>query len=378
MNGDSCLSHAEKFRSAIRELKTAKPDNLLDMLRNATLEAKLGLALQAREGEFYDNQNKPLYGQDKEFFMAWLSWVQSAHPTALQWWYWVQRLSDNKLQKLAGGSKELETELLRLRSMERDDYVLELWESMAEGKPNYGGQITVKERLTHWSYYQTYFFQWFLQRFNIPAALSVFEGRCITACYFPTIAILIITGVAIKWMFFPESWQAWRWCLLGIIIVLLPAFLWRKALRRYIFQAMIPRLAVTTAIGYLFLFSAGSLVKYVFSPDLPWQVQLLICPTVIGLVWYYLAQNILRQVKPQLRYRRSVFNHSGFLMMLAAIYSAIGLHVCAPIFLSGSFLDSSTAVQPKPLALLVLASLALAIGVALQLVWEDKPVTEPL
>jgi len=65
-------------------------------------------------------------------------------------------------------------------------------------------------------------------------------------------------------------------------------------------------------------------------------------------------------------------------MQMAVIYSAVGLHLSAPIITSGAFLDQSNSVQPKPPELLVLGSVALAIGVALQLVWEDKPVTEPI
>ncbi|MBW1698628.1 MAG: hypothetical protein JRH18_11570 [Deltaproteobacteria bacterium] len=379
MKHESFLDHAKKFRS---ELRNYRDGDLLDKLRQASLETKLGLAVQAGNGDFYDSNNIPIY-DPVDLFMAWLSWVQSNHHTALQWWYWVQRLSDKKLKEMAGtDNKELEEKLQKLRSMERDDYILELWESMEEGKSNYGGQITVKNKLTHWSYYQNYFFQWFLQRFNIPGALAVFKNGRKATRPFTIMAVLIVFGVAVNWICFGMLQEAWWGCLVWIFLVILLCMLYvirrAKIPRNCAIQVMIPRLGATIGIGYLYLFSASSMVKYVLSLKWHWGVYLLISAAMIAAVWLYLAQTILRHVKPKLQYKLSLLKRGGSLMQMAVIYSAVGLHLSAPIITSGAFLDQSNSVQPKPPELLVLGSVALAIGVALQLVWEDKPVTEPI
>lgn len=374
MSTRSCLDHAKTFRSMLRE--ATNNSQVLEMLRNAALEQKLGLAVQTQNGNFYTDAITPRYGPDKEFFMAWLSWVQSSHSTALQWWHWMQRLDDEKLNEMAGDDKELLKNLQELRDMERDDYVLKLWESMAEGKPNYGGQITVAERLTHWSYYQNHFFQWFLQRFNVPAALSVFKNGHKAARLYPVMTVLTIAVVTIYWTCFSMIPLFW-----GVFFVLILLVLWivirsLKVPLNYAAQAMLPRLGVTIGIGYLYLFSAGSLVNYVFGLNWPWIAYLLISLGLFTAVCFYLIQTIFRRVKPQLRHKRSILIRGWFLMMMAMTYSAIGLHISVPILSSCTFLGRS--VQPKPLELLVLGSVALAIGVALQLVWEDNPVTEPL
>jgi hypothetical protein len=78
---------------------------------------------------------------------------------------------------------------------------------------------------------------------------------------------------------------------------------------------------------------------------------------------------IHRQVKPTPDRNETIIRAFDFLL-IGVTYSVIGLFFFAQLFFGKASIS--------PVKLCLTGAIALAIGVVLQLVWDDKPVTEPL
>jgi len=351
------------------------PQKSLDKLPNQT---KLVLAKGALEGKCFTEGG----GQFDKLFHHWLLWMHCDHPKAHHWWHWMSEQPEAEcvLSLSESGTNKHKAETVDLH--DRDIYTIRLWHTMNEdGGANHLAKEQVKKKITTWSYYERHFFNWFLGRFNVVDARQVFNKHWISR-YIHLPVSLVTTALAI-WYFSLSCKTSCDWLLSLLSIVLVftlgNVFAWIKP--AYYIQSLMPRMAVTIGIGYLFLFSASGLVTAIYYNQLRIEWQVLIALTLVILVLFYMVQIIQRRVQPRLKDWPS-FTRSLHLMLMAIAYSAVGLLISAPILFDPLFIspaDRSLSAPPAGYGyLLITAAIALAIGVALQLVWEDRPVTEPL
>ncbi len=338
-----------------------KGSDLFTALGNRSNHTILQLAEEALAGKCFEAQDEDV----KPLFHDWLRWVISDEPRARAWWHWIHE------QRTSGASHSIK---------DRDEYTAALLRSITDpnGK-NREAREQFEKQFTTWSYYEFHFFDWFLNRFNVLDARGILNPSPRSRYAHLPVSLLSIGIVAV--FFFLDSPPASSWLIaaLGLAVVLgLGKWLSGISLTYYL-QSLIPRLAALTGLGYLFLFSASNLVAVLYTNRLAPDWQAIISAAIVGSVWSYMILVIRRRVHPRLSPRR-VFARSCHLMIMAAAYSAVGLFICKPIFINEQFLGEHYYHLPLVFQAyhLLLAAIALAIGVALQLVWEDKPVTEPL
>lgn len=356
------------------EIDIHDPQKSLADLPNQT---KLILAKEALEGKCFA-EGKNQFGK---LFHHWLLWMHRDHSAALRWWHWLSEQPEAEclLTLSEIGKQKGKKETVDLR--DRDGYTIRLWHSMNEDSGvNQLAKAQVHPKITTWSYYERHFFNWFLERFNVVDARQVFNKRWISRYIHLPLSFTTIVLVGVYFGFSSSQPSCyWSLALLCIILafILGNVFAWIKPV--FYLQSLMPRLAVTIGIGYLFLFSASGLVTAIYYNQLNLERQVGIALALVILVLLYMVQIIQRRVQPQLKFWQS-FVRSLHLMIMAIAYSAIGLLISAPILFDPLFIGSTVCRAPAPRAgyLLITAAIALAIGVALQLVWEDKPVTEPL
>jgi hypothetical protein len=290
----------------------------------------------------------------------WLRWAQSDEPKArLQWAY------------------------LNSKGKNRDDYVLALWSSISrKGAANRSLRDYIETEHAPWTYYERHFFGWFLSRFNLGAARQVCcEARLAAFLHYAVAGMAVLLTVLFLNLplrlstslrfFLPFSLALVALCFLSPKLLKMPYYAYAHSL--------IPRLAATMAIGYLFLASAPQLVKLIYqSQREPWQFWTASALfTVAALI--YIVLHIARRIHPVPRLPK-LFRRGSDLLVLAVAYAAIELWPAAPILFSNSLLfekeGGPLAVQPSKLVFC--AVVALNLGVLLQLAWDEKPLTEPL
>lgn len=344
----------------VDELKN-DPEHFQENLAKISKEKIVVVATGALLGDFYrDNDD-----DRKRLFHEWLRWIFGNQPRTRAWWHW---LSEEKKRCIDHGIDD------------RDSYTIKLLQSITgPNAPNSEAKAQFEKEHTSWSYYESYFFEWFLRRYDIVRARQVFYGQWIARYVHFILAALLIPVVVLYFVFYAP--QACAWLVAGSVMVsaiLVCAMPFRDHLNSY-FQSLMPRLAVTTGLGYLFLFSASGLVDAIYLNALQPIWQIAISTAIILAIWLYLMQMIERRVQPSIGLGRALMR-SSHLMVMAAIYSSLGLFVSAPVLFSRAFL-SGELFRPTRGAeayLLITAAIALAIGVVVQLVWEERAVTEPL
>ncbi|RMG37831.1 MAG: hypothetical protein D6732_05945, partial [Methanobacteriota archaeon] len=194
-------------------------------------------------------------------------------------------------------------------------------------------------------------------------------------------AILTIGIIAYYLCHFPSgNWGWWSGLLGGILGIYLLVWPLTGIPFSYYMQSLTPRLGVMTGIGYLFLLSANNLVKIIYVNSLLPLKQFLIGIIALLSVMLYLWLVIHRRVQPPLHPIQSVCRAGG-LMLQAAAYSVIGLLICQPLMFSInnlSYLQYDSTKTNVLISHFNIAVIAMALGVLLQLVWVDEPVTKPL
>ena len=330
------------------------PAGSFDCFKVISNTDKVWLAKDALAGGCFIT-GKDAFGKE---FHAWLRWAQSDHPRAVLWWHWLNEHPDPDIPS-------------------RDEYVSKLWQTMNDSNhPNHRAKAQVSDELTPWSYYERHFFNWFLGRYNLVDARRVFKQNRISRYVHLPVSLLTLGAVIGFFGFGCQSGCEWMVAALGIMLVFALGNLAAWIEPAYYLQSLMPRMAVTTGLGYLFLFSASGLVAAIYHNPLSLVWQIIISVALVLFVFSYMMQVIQRCVVPRLHFRRAGAR-ALHLLCLGIAYSAIGLLISAPVLFSPLF-DQNFVTAPPPGALLITAAIALALGVALQLVWDDKPVTEPL
>jgi hypothetical protein len=310
----------------------------------------------------------PESDQRWEDLERWLRWAQGGDHRALMRW----------------------SHLTLNEKIDRDQYVLDLWRSIADPKgPNHGLSAWIEKDHAPWEYYRRHFFGWFLGRFDLGAARAVYSDNFFTRWFHPLWAglaiALSILAVAQGWHF-ATSMLA----LLGFAGFTLAAglgFLYHRPslpLHAY-FQALIPRLGAAVSVGYLFLISTSELVQILDTLDKPPAFFLASAVGLILVSLLYIAFHISRRVHPQPGFGR-LLKSSVSVLFLALGYSAVELLAVSPLLFSPLFLcgahpdpkGPACFVHGQPYRLALCAAIALNLGVILQLAWDEKPLTEPL
>ncbi|HEY2292150.1 MAG TPA: hypothetical protein VGM86_15735 [Thermoanaerobaculia bacterium] len=296
----------------------------------------------------------------------WLRWAQSGDKRPLMRW---SRLTLNE-------------------KMDRDQYVLDLWRSIADPKsPNHGLIVWIEKYHAPWEYYRRHFFGWFLGRFDLGAARAVYSDNFLARWFHPLWAGLAIAmsilGVAQEWHFTTSVAALLGFASLTLIVGL--GFRYRRQslpLHAY-FQSLIPRLGAAVGVGYLFLISTSELVQILDALDKPPAFFIASSVGLILISLLYIAFHIARRVHPQPGFGR-LLKSSASVLFLAVGYSAVellavGPLLFSPLFLCGAHPDPKTCiVHGEPYRLALCAAIALNLGVILQLAWDEKPLTEPL
>src|SRR6185295_6995136 len=86
--------------------------------------------------------------------------------------------------------------------------------------------------------------------------------------------------------------------------------------------------------------------------------------------------HVSRRVAPPLE-KLQLHGRSLAVVAIGIGHATIGLTLLGPLLFDSLFLELSD-VHPCPGQLILTAAVALSLGVALQLVWEEKSLTEPL
>jgi hypothetical protein len=257
---------------------------------------------------------------------------------------------------------------------DRDAYALALWQRIVTDAGGEEGLIAYAERhWGPWDYYERHFFGWFLSRFDLFRAREMF-GASRFASRFNWILLPITLGLAVFALHSGPDLERSFLALLAAALFLGGAKLALRLPGFAYLNSLIPRLAATVGIGYLFLINAPQIARFVcLAPRVHslWLATFLLLLTALA----YIMLHIARRVHPALR-PKALLWRSLDLWALAVSYSALGLVAAAPELFSPTVLQASVTAQPRHLALV--AAIALNLGVVLQLAWDEKPLTEPL
>ncbi len=289
------------------------------------------------------------------FLNGWLRFVTSASPLFRMRWAALAKSASSLVN-------------------DRDSYALVLWRRIVTDARGEGDLIEYAEQhWGPWDYYERHFFGWFLGRFNLFDARRMF-GAAGAAPWFNLILLPVCLALAAFALQDGPDLERSCWALAAGAVFLAAA---GPALRlppyAYL-NSLIPRLAATVGIGYLFLVNAPQVAHYVCV--LPrWHSLWFAAAMLLLTALAYIMIHIARRVDPPLRLKTLLWR-SLDLWALAVSYAALGLAGAAPILFSRTVLGAQVAVQPQHLALV--AAVALNLGVILQLAWDEKPLTEPL
>ena len=261
---------------------------------------------------------------------------------------------------------------------DRDDYVRKLWETIERG-PNTNLRSLLDEKWGTLPSYRRYLFEWLLSRLNLSGSLPLWTGRRRARLLHPVLSAVAV-GLAIvvvaHWGLSFSSGVGVLAATLAAVVLGRPVF---GAPFSPYFQALIPRLGAAVAIGYLFLAAAPDLVRKISGWGRPAWVQWGLGLGLLVAVWVYTMLHIARRVHPTPRIRRLALRALN-LVWLGLGYSAVLAAVAAPFLFSRSFLEGSGSgtVFVTFRSLFLTATIALSLGVILQLAWDEKPLTEPL
>lgn len=298
----------------------------------------------------------------------WLRFIQANTTTSLMKWAFFLKKDNDFVCKT------------------RDEYVFNFFKKL-EQEEKIGGQTFskyVNDNWVPWSYYQNHFFHWFLNRYNIPYARAVFWDNPLGKYIHFFIAFAIFLIVSFRY-FAPSIRSQFEVfpMITGIftsVVFVLTIYSMIKNRFVYFIHSMVPRLGATIAIGYLFLLSTPDFVAKVYDNNglFSERFQYFASAILIAFVLSFISLNIHKRVKPPLNFPEILacaFN----IMIIGIAYALIGLLIFERILFNSVNHKTQTVLSTPCLSqLLFFCTVSLFIGVVFQLIWEEKPVTEPL
>lgn len=292
----------------------------------------------------------------------WLRWCRSDATDAQMSWEYLAARNPN---------------------LDRDELMLRLWEIYRGEEDNSRFRDVIEKGYVPKGYYERILFSWFLSRFNLVAARRIFRSTQGAGWLNGSILAAALLGFAVFLIQPFKLWnalEAFGTFLVVLVLLVVYASGRRLPLIYVTAHSLIPRLAASIALGYLFLASAPQLVRLIYEsgikPPALFAIDLGLSLAAFAYIWLHVS----KRVRPTPRARKisaRVFN----VWALALAYAIALLLPMAPVLFSGSMMygpgnDLPTRVQFTKL--LLCAMFALNLGVVLQLVWDETPLTEPL
>ena len=310
-----------------------------------------------------------------------LRWAVSAQPDAARQWEAVAAHDGSVQDRGAPGPRRLG---------DRDHFVEKLWSNF-ETEANHDDFQALIRAWDAADHYRRSLAAWFLQRYALPSALRVAGGtpparRAAGLLLLVPTFLVTALACAVIGRFGLHLSRCWSAAVASLLCLFLLRWL-VPPLRRLPFATaaglMIPRLAATVAIGYLFLASVPDLARLLLraGADPDTQRYLWIASVAVGLaLTVYLLLHVERKVVPRPR-SGELAKRAGLVLLLGLHHATLGLLVAAPVIFNSRLLDPGGVEKlppASPAVLVVTLFLALAIGVVLETMWQDKPLTEPL
>ncbi len=273
--------------------------------------------------------------------------------------HWIKWVMSNEPSRMCGSSKAFWE---KYSNISRDEHLLNITNSINNGKLIFvKDELNDKQSIITWAYYQDHFFYWFLRRYRLDYARQVY-GFCSDGAWLVPMIMLLFPLLGL-WMF--SSGVAWLLPVAGYFMILLMMHCcgvpWLNAI-----QSLIPRLAATALVGFLFLLTADSVVEQVLKP--PPCLLLFYSAVVVLISTGYLMLEIAHRLEhgvPQ----TSLMKRAGMVVVTGFSHSTLIVLLGYPLL---------TAIEPDFSTLLLLVSINMGIGIILNNVWEENPVTEPL
>lgn len=270
----------------------------------------------------------------------------------------------------------------RQRSREREDVVLALWRRIQEEDS--------KSLLHHHDsviHHQNHFSNWFLSRYDVARSRAVFaESVFLRHIHYSLLGgLLALAFLRSDWdspLALDLTWSG----IVGLYAasVLIP---WvvalgrakgiRSALRRGVLgdpfgavalthcvQALIPRLAATVLVGYLFLLSAGDLAGYL-ADGVSLRVVLAAGLVLLASLWLQMSKRIQTPLTPRALLIRSL-----------GVLATGACHAVGIVTLGWRLVVPT--VEMTFSGVLKISMFVLTLGWIFNVIWADEPVTEPL
>ncbi|MBN1271072.1 MAG: hypothetical protein JXB26_02275 [Candidatus Aminicenantes bacterium] len=272
----------------------------------------------------------------------------------------------------------------------RDKYILSYFSNLSEIEIN--PQITFEQYVDlnwgPWSYYLNHFFRWFLGRYHIRYARKILTTNFfVVQLHYLLLFFSIIFFFSVNFRLAPILYKAAGFLIMiigvltGASAVILKKQKHNLSFKR-IFGMMVdslsPRWAATIAIGYFFLLSVPNFLCDICENRISNSIQILGSIFFLVVTFIFIMLNINKRVEPALVFKE-LFCRFLDMIVIAVSYALIGLVVFRKIFiLAVQRANSGYQSQPCLIQLFFMASIALTIGIIFQLIWEDKPFTEPL
>lgn len=357
-NDDSIPAEVPDFESYIEQISLDKLKQYALSYSNNEIPEDILIAYRNEKDEITKKANA---------INGWLRFIQSNESLSrMRWSYFVKESNEKKLYN-------------------RDKYISNFFNSISkfELDKNLTFPDYVKNNWCPWAYYQNHFFDWFLDRFNLIYACRVFSKYWIIQNFhWLLLPILSLVSVISYYIYFNKLSYGYS-AILGIIVF--QFFLFYLLARFFsnldfiqLIHSMVPRLMATISIGYLFLLSVPDFVRIIYNNQLNTGFQSIACVLLIISVITFLMLHIHRRVKPELSFSQTLTRALN-LLAISISYATIGLLIFEKIIFMVANNDGSLSpYQPCFTQLLFLSTVSLTIGVILQLIWEEKPVTEPL
>jgi hypothetical protein len=312
-----------------------------------------------------------------------------------------QKFSSNALAlALTTGTKALSPETLfngrydLLRYLARDDSRSK-WQAMTAKDPKIDRDACIQnlweliqgdsllEELHHSAeHHRWVLFHWFLERYNpararsiwmqktLPPAVAFFIRHIHYSLFFAMLALtFLLTPTTVGWL--PVAFAvAAPW----VCTVALQWEAFRKAGPRMApfiaAYSLIPRLAGTALVGILFLLSNQQVSKFILGRTSHWTVAVM----AVAFSTLYVVLEMSQRIHPSLRWPT--------LLQKAFVIVTTGASYALALALTGMpairLVAAEANPQPATLGQIVLvAAIILTIGLVVNVIWSEDPVTKP-
>lgn len=263
-------------------------------------------------------------------------------------------------------------------ALDRDASTWRLWGWLEDRGKSY---VTSRSTLL---FHRHRIFDWFLGRYDLRRARALFaDGRAVRNAHWLLLGGLLLAAFA----------EVTRWggdaagpgpilarpAVLAVTVTYLVVTSWlahrfrqqeagRIEAITLAGQSLIPRLAGASAAGVVILASSEELARFVIAGAGPWRLALL-----VGASLLYLLLEMSRRIHPVPRLGRLLL-HGLDVSATAFAHSLALALVTGP----GLVLIAETGQPLTGLSLLNLAAVLFAIGLVVNLIWAEQPITQPL